>query len=217
LNVYVFYNKTEFYATVEPRPSNYYQVKEGFLVADQIRRGSRRNFFMVFNSIFDEWDKFDLDTYDIAVYFCLLRYADNNSREAFPGQAHIAKVTRMSTRRVAKSIKNLKEQELIEVKPQYEKTGGQTSNLYIVYDAHEVIHRGSTTCMGGMHVVQGGVEPGASGGMHEVHTKKTHLKILNEEEALLTQQKDIDSETFFKNIAKMKKVLLTNGKDESES
>ncbi len=178
-------------------------------MADQIKRGSKRNFFMVVNSIFDEWDKFELDTYDIAVYFCLLRYADNSSREAFPGQVHIAKVTRMSPRRVAKSIKNLKEQKLIDVKPQYEKTGGQTSNLYIVYDANDVIHKGSTTCKGGMHEVQGGVAPHASGGMHEVHTINTHLKILNEEEALLIKEKDKseDKTEALKNIRALKKSL----------
>ncbi len=174
-------------------------------MADQIKRGSKRNFFMVVNSIFDEWEKFDLDTYDIAVYFCLLRYADNNSREAFPGQVHIGKVTRMSTRRVATSIKNLKEQGLIDIKPQYEKTGAQTSNLYIVYDAHEVINRGSTTCMGGMHEVQGGVAPHASGGMHDVHTKKTYLKRLNEEEALLIPE--IDKTEALNNIRALKKSL----------
>ncbi len=107
-------------------------------MADQIQRGSRRNFFIVFNAIFDEWEHFELDTYDIAVYFCLLRYSDNNTRKAFPGQTHIAKVTRMSERRVRTSIKNLKGQGLIDVKPRYEKKG-QISNLYTVYDANEVI------------------------------------------------------------------------------
>ena len=157
---------------------------------DEIQRGSRRNFFIVFNAIFDEWEHFDLDTYDIAVYFCLLRFADNNTREAFPGQTHIAKVTRMSTRRVAASIKKLKEQGLIDIKARFEKTGGQASNLYIVYDANGVIHRGSTTCRGGMH---------------EVHTINTHLKILNEEEALLTNEED--KTEALKNIRALKKSL----------
>ncbi len=115
-------------------------------MADQIKRGSRRNFFIVFNAIFDEWEHFDLDTYDIAVYFCLLRYSDNNTRKAFPGQAHIAKLTRMSLRRVKTSIKNLQGQGLIDITPRYEKKGAQTSNLYTVYDANEVIHRGCTRC-----------------------------------------------------------------------
>ncbi len=142
---------------------------------DQIQRGSRRNFFIVFNAIFDEWEHFDIDTYDIAVYFCLLRYSDNDTRKAFPGQTHIAKVTRMSVRRVKTSIKNLKEQSLIDITPRYEEKGAQTSNLYTVYDANEVIHRGCTKC---------------TGGVHEVPPKKTYLKRLNEEEDLLTNEED---------------------------
>ncbi len=173
---------------------------------DQIKRGSRRNFFIVFNAIFDEWENFDLDTYDIAVYFCLLRYADNNTREAFPGQAHVAKLTRMSERRVRKSINNLQGQGLIDITPRYEKTGGQTSNLYIVYDATEVIHRGGTSCRGGWHEVPGGVAPRASGGWHEVPPKKTYLKRLDEEEALLTKDEEDNTEAL-KNIRALRELI----------
>jgi predicted transcriptional regulator len=173
-------------------------------MADTIQRGSKRNFTMFDNALFDEWDYFDLDTYDIVVYFCLLRYADNNTRQAFPGYPHIAKVTRMSERRVATSIKHLSEQGLIDVKQRYDKTGGQTSNLYTVYDANEVINRGSTTCKGGMHHVQGGVAPRASGGWHHVHAINTHLKILKEKEGLCTDEENK------KNLQALKEIVLND-------
>jgi len=172
---------------------------------DQIQRGSRRNFFIVFNAIFDEWEHFDLDTYDIAVYFCLLRYSDNDTRKAFPGQTHISKVTRMSLRRVKTSIKNLQGQGLIDITPRYEKQGAQTSNLYTVYDANEVIHRGCTTCTGGVHEMHGGGAPGAPGGVHDMPPKKTYLKRLNEEEARLINEED--KTEALKNVRALKKLI----------
>lgn len=148
--------------------------------ADGIKRATRRNFFIVDNAIFSE--KSTLGPLEKLVYICLLRYADNNTRQAFPGQQRIASDCGISRKRVNQAVAALIEAGYLDKQHQYDKKGGQKSNLYIVYDANEVIHKneyeehppvtqGNTPCNPELHppVTQG-------------NTKKTHLKILKEEE-----------------------------------
>jgi predicted transcriptional regulator len=183
-------------------------------LADVIQLGSRRNFFIVDNGIFDE--RLNLDPLDKLVYICLLRYANNSSREAYPGQETIAKNVGISRKRVNIAVKVLEEKGLIKKEQRFDKKGGQKSNNYIVYDANEVIHRVYPENTGGVSQSHRGCNPGLQKGVSQSHTNNTYLKILKEEESLGTDQKHPDSETFFKNIAEMKKVLLADNKEESE-
>lgn len=100
---------------------------------DSIVRGSRRNFFMVSNDVF----KLGLKVHDLAVYICLLRYADNLSGQAFPGYKTLAKDCNMGRQRVIDAVKNLEEKGLIKKEVRF-KDGRNTSNLYIVFDAEHV-------------------------------------------------------------------------------
>lgn len=148
---------------------------------DEIRRGSRRNFFIVDNGVFDE--RLQLEALDKLVYICLLRYADNNTREAFPGMQRIANDIGITRRRVITAIERLIDKKLIQKKERFDITGSQKSNLYIVFDANEVINRGCTEFTGGVNHVHRGGELSSLEGVNHVHTKKTDLKILSEEEA----------------------------------
>ena len=115
-------------------------------MSEYIKRGSKRNFFMVDNALFE----MDLGPMEQLVYICLLRYADNTTREAFPGQQRIANDCNLGRQRVNEAIRALGEAGLVEKHQRYETPGSQKSNLYIVYDANEVINRVSSTTTGGV-------------------------------------------------------------------
>lgn len=100
---------------------------------DRIVRGSKRNFFMVSNDVF----KLGLNPHDFVVYVCLLRYADNSTRQAFPGYERLAKDCNMGRKRVIDAIKVLEEKGLVKKEVRF-KDGRNTSNLYIVFDAEHV-------------------------------------------------------------------------------
>ncbi len=157
-------------------------------MTDQIQRGSRRNFFIVDNGIFDK--RLDLEPLDKLVYICLLRYADNNSREAFPGQERIANDIGIKRNRVIKAIKVLNEKGLIEVKKRFDKTGSQKSNLYIVYDANAVINRVYSENTGGVSQEYRGCLSQRHEGVSQEYTNYTDLKILSEKEIFHLNDKD---------------------------
>lgn len=175
-------------------------------MSDFVKRGSRRNFFIVDNGIFDE--SLQIEALDKLVYICLLRYADNNSRECFPGMQKIADDIGISKRRVITAIERLSEKSLIEKTTRYDNKGSQKSNLYIVFDANEVIHNLSNKQPEGVNVVHGGGERGALWGVNDVHTKKTHLKILKEKEKPFPQVKDEKENTVQKvDFSKLKSLI----------
>ena len=170
---------------------------------DSIERGSRRNFFMIDNGVFDE--RLNLEPLDKLVYICLLRYADNDTREAFPGQARIAKDIGITRQRVNTAIKILQDRELIDVKQRFDKTGSQKSNHYIVYDANDVINRVSSQLTGGVNENDRGCQPGLQDPVNHVDTNYTHLKILSEKEGLHLTEKD--KTNALNNIRELKKMI----------
>jgi len=180
-----------------------------FYMADSIERGSRRNFFMVDNGVFDE--RLNLEPLDKLVYICLLRYADNNSREAFPGQARIGRDIGITRQRVNAAIKTLTDRGLIDVKQRFDKAGSQKSNQYIVYDANEVINRVSSQLTGGVNENDRGCQSGLQDPVNHVDTNYTHLNILNEKEALHPEEQNkINSIT---NIRQLKELITGSGGD----
>jgi predicted transcriptional regulator len=182
-------------------------------LADSIQLGSRRNFFIVDNGIFDE--RLNLEPLDKLVYICLLRYANNNSKEAYPGQETIAKNVGISRKRVNLAVKVLEERGLIKKQQRFDKTGGQKSNNYIVYDANEVIHRVCPEDTGGVSQNHRGCVPGLQEGVSQSYTNNTYLKILKEKETLCSDEKDIDQNLAIKNIRELKKVVLANDEERS--
>ncbi len=171
-------------------------------MSDTIQRGSKRNFFMVDNGVFDE--RLGLEPLDKLVYICLLRYADNTSREAYPGQERIAKDIGISRQRVNIAINTLTEKGLIEKKARFDKRGSQTSNQYIVYDANEVINRVSSEMTGGVIHDDRGCHLRLQGGVNYDDTKNTVLKILSEKEGLCTDEENK------KNLQALKEIVLND-------
>lgn len=171
-------------------------------MSEYIKRGSKRNFFMVDNSIFE----MNLGPIEQLVYICLLRYADNTTREAFPGQQRIANDCNLGRQRINEAIRVLVEAGLVEKQHRYDITGSQKSNLYIVYDANEVINRVSPRTTGGVAQDDRGCRPGRQEGVAQDDTKNTHLKILSEEEALISTGKEV-TPNFKEQIGKIKEQL----------
>ncbi|NHZ85010.1 MAG: hypothetical protein GWP19_03915 [Planctomycetia bacterium] len=82
----------------------------------------REKFFRVSNNIFD----MNLDVYEIAVYSVLCRYANNDSKMAFPSLSTLCKLLKISRPKLIKTIKSLNEKHII-----YKLAGNQkTSNKY---------------------------------------------------------------------------------------
>jgi len=130
----------------------------------------------------------DLGPIELLVYINLLRYADNTTREAFPGQQRIAVDCGIGRQRVNEAIRALVATGLVEKQQRFDKSGSQKSNLYIVYDANEVINRVSPRTTGGVAHDDRGCRPRRQEGVAHDDTKKTHLKILSEKEALFAKE-----------------------------
>ncbi len=160
---------------------------------DIIRLGNKRNFFIVDNGVFDK--RLNLEPLDKLIYICLLRYADNNTREAFPGQQKIAEDVGISRQRVNTGIAILAEKGLIAVKQRFDKTGSQKSNLYVVYDANEVINRVSPKKTGGVNEKDRGCQQKRLNPVNQNDTKNTYLEIPIEKEHSYTNERDINLES----------------------
>lgn len=130
----------------------------------------RENYFRVSNHIYDQ----ELDVYEIGVYSCLCRFAHNESTESFPSITTIEKMLQISRNRVIKSLKALVKYKIIH------KKSGHTgkSNRYYLLDIPSA--RGELV----RRMNQGSAPhepPSASGELgvvHEVNSKKTHVKRL---------------------------------------
>jgi predicted transcriptional regulator len=165
--------------------------RSNFYFMDRIQRGSKRNFFMVDNGIFDE--RLKLEPLDKLTYICLLRYADNNSKECFPAMQTVANDIGITRQRVNTAIKRLEEKKLVVKKQRFDKAGSQKSNTYIVFDANEIINRVSTEITPPVNTDYTPCKRGLHQPVNVVDTNYTHLKRLSEEEEtlLLISQENI--------------------------
>jgi predicted transcriptional regulator len=178
-----------------------------FYMSDTIHRGSKRNFFMVDNGVFDE--RLNLEPLDKLVYIALLRYADNNSREAFPAMQRIADDIGITRQRVNTAIKILEQRGLIKKKKRFDKTGGKKSNLYIVYDANEVINTMSTQITTHVNTVDNPCKHRLHDHVNTDYMNYTDLNILSEEEAL--HSKEEDKTEAITNIRHLKRLIIGTG------
>jgi predicted transcriptional regulator len=158
---------------------------------DRTQRGSKRNFFMVDNGVFDK--RLKLEPLDMLVYICLLRYADNNSKECFPAQQTIANDIGITRQRVSTAVKRLEEKKLVVKKQRFDKTGSKKSNTYIVFDANEVINTMSTQLTYHVNQIDIPCKHSLHTHVNTVDMNYTHLERLSEEEEnlLLISQKNI--------------------------
>lgn len=81
---------------------------------------------MVSNTIFD----YGLNTSELSVYFCLIRYADNRTLTCFPSQKTIATNCHISRITVNKALATLESKGLITSVVQKRENGSLTSKLY---------------------------------------------------------------------------------------
>lgn len=93
-------------------------------------KSNHYSFFMIGNRIFD----FELNPYELSIYFFLVKHADRNNMSCFPSRATIARKCRMTKNTVDKYIKTLSEKGLIEVHHRKRMNNSNSSNLYFVAD-----------------------------------------------------------------------------------
>ena len=86
----------------------------------------RKNFFIVYNQIFD----FKLKPKEFVVYCCLLRHSDKNTDNCFPSRRLIADECSMDKKTVDSALKGLESKCLIKKDHRYRENGSRTSNMY---------------------------------------------------------------------------------------
>lgn len=103
---------------------------------DKIQRGSKRDFFISQNMIFD----LDISIYAKMTYMYLCRLADNDN-QSFPSYNTIAKACSYSKSSAIRSIQELEKIGLIEKKSRNIKKDGKIinrSNIYFLYDKPKI-------------------------------------------------------------------------------
>ena len=155
---------------------------------DKIRsKGPRGNFFITSNNVFE----LDLHPIDKLVYICLMRYSNNDTRQAFPGYNKIAEDCGISERRAKTAIKNLEEKGLIIKERRQNKYGWDISNLYTVIEPEQAF---------GMNEVHPRSEHGAPPGVNNMHPRGERG----------APKKDLFKKTYIEKEGPQ----LNNGKDE---
>jgi len=143
---------------------------------DRIQRGSKRNFTIVQNVIFD----LDLSIYAKMVYVYLNRCADTEGH-SFPSYKTIAEKCSCSRRTAIDAIKALQDIGLLSVKKRMMKKNEKlihTSNLYTIYDeptpgvVQEMHHPSAGDALG---VVQEMHHPSAGDAPNQYPITKTHI------------------------------------------
>lgn len=98
---------------------------------DKIRKKERKNWFYSYNMIFEQ----AISTHAKLIYLFLCRCADDES-ECFPSHKYIGNACSIKSRTtVQNAIKELQDIGLVDKEPQYRENGGQSSNLYYIYDS----------------------------------------------------------------------------------
>lgn len=88
----------------------------------------RETYFKLPTYIFNE----ELSTTDIAVVACISSFADNYTGESYPSVKVISEKLNVSIRTVRRSIKRLKDKEIIYVENRTRSNGSNSTNLYRV-------------------------------------------------------------------------------------
>lgn len=96
---------------------------------DSLRRGFKQEWFYCFNMIFEQ----PLSDHAKLVYIYLCRCAGEKA-SSFPGKKTIARACSIGETSVYYATKELVAFGLLSKEAQYRPSGGQTSNLYTLYD-----------------------------------------------------------------------------------
>ena len=148
------------------------------IATDEIRFGRKAPWFTCYTSI---WERDDLDAESKLVYINLASHAGNNQR-AWPSYDTIARETSLSRRCVIARIKILTAKNLLVKRHRFENNGKQTSNLFIVFPAHDPFRPNQESIDSNGNLVNIPLDiVGAHGapqdlavGVHTVHHKGAH-------------------------------------------
>jgi predicted transcriptional regulator len=95
---------------------------------NKIYDNRKHNFTIIDNEVFDNYD---LNPYELAVYFCFCRMSNNSTGSCFPSLQTIATKTKMSKPKVITSINGLMGKGLVEKTSRYREKK-HISNLYAI-------------------------------------------------------------------------------------
>ena len=94
-----------------------------------IRDRRKSGWFWVENSVLDEHGS-SLGPFGLAVYFTLARLANNETQSTFPSQRRIARLIRVSERKVRDALNLLAKLQLIEITSRESVNGDRDTNEY---------------------------------------------------------------------------------------
>lgn len=100
----------------------------------------QRKFIMIYHD-FLESDL--LTSHEKMVFIALKKFADSNS-QCFPSLKKLADITRISKRKIQDTLKSLEQKHIIGIESRSRVDGGDTSNLYTLYDFKELWNAGSS-------------------------------------------------------------------------
>lgn len=100
----------------------------------------QRKFIMIYHD-FLESDL--LTSHEKMVFIALKKFADSNN-QCFPSLKKLADVTRISKRKIQDTLKSLEQKHIIGIESRLRADGGDTSNLYTLYDFKELWNAGSS-------------------------------------------------------------------------
>ena len=84
-----------------------------------------------------------LTSHEKMVFIALKKFADSNN-QCFPSLKKLADVTRISKRKIQDTLKSLEQKHIIGIESRLRADGGDTSNLYTLYDFKELWNAGSS-------------------------------------------------------------------------
>lgn len=131
----------------------------------------REHYFKVSNHIYDH----DLSIYELGVYTCLCRFANNDNTESFPSISTIQKMLKISRPKVINSIKQLVEKQIV-----YKKMGHTgKSNRYYLLNLPSKRHLLVNEINQGSKPHLPTSKPRLPEVVNEVYSKKTYIKKTN--------------------------------------
>ena len=95
----------------------------------------QRPFIIVYHDFLD--NNLLTDTYEIVLFIALKKFADDKN-QCFPSLEKLSKITRMMRRKIQDTLKELEKKHVIGIEKRSRKDGGNTSNLYTLYDYKEL-------------------------------------------------------------------------------
>lgn len=96
-----------------------------------IARDDQRRFSLIYH---DFVESKLLDYYEKMIFICLKKYADNDTRQAYPSLSTISRITGISKRKVQNCLKHMQELGVVTCKRRKTENGDYTSNLYVLHD-----------------------------------------------------------------------------------